>query len=436
MAPLKVLIIGGGITGPALGFWLAKLQCDITILERSPDLRASGQQIDIRGQGVTCMRRMGLERDVRDKVVDEQGFKLIDIHGRTKALFEANKTGRGKQSMTSEFEIMRGDLVRILYGKTKDTCRYLFGTTVEDFEQRGDGVWVKFSDGKEEGFDLVVGADGQGSRTRRKMLGPDATDAFKSFNLYLCYYTVPKTDKDENYAVALLLPGRRVVSTRVDNPKTMQVYLGVMDPNAELTELEEAARTGNMEKQKAIYLDMFKDAGWETPRLLDGLKKDALAKDFYGQRVGQVRMDKPWSKGRVVLLGDAAYCPSPVSGVGTSLGLVGPYVLAGEIAKQLRQSSKDGSSSATTEDHGRVVDAALDSYEKVLRPFVETTQKLPPGVPGIVYAETEWGVWIRNFIFGLFSTLRIDKIISRFSSDDFGGGWKLPEYPELKYEID
>lgn len=432
MAPLKVLIVGGGITGPALGFWLAKLQCDITIIERAPDLRASGQQIDIRGQGVTCMRRMGLERDVRDKVVDEQGFKLIDVHGRTKAVFEANKTGQGKQSFTSEFEIMRGDLVRILYGKTKDTCKYVFGTSVEDFEQRGDGVWVKFSDGKEEEFDLLVGADGQGSRTRRKMLGPNATDPFKSLDLYLSYYTVPKTDKDENYAVALLLPGRRVVSTRVDNPKTMQVYLGISDPNAELKELDAALKAGDMEKQKEIYLDLFKDVGWETPRLLDGLKNHPLAKDFYSQRVGQVKMDKPWSKGRVVLLGDAAYCPSPVSGVGTSLGLVGPYVLAGEIAKQIHR--RKGSTGS--EDHGQVLDAALESYEKTLRPFVDKTQKLPPGVPGIVYADTEWGVWIRTFLVGLLSTLRIFKLVERFSSDDFGGGWKLPDYPELKYEID
>lgn len=431
MAPLKVLIVGGGITGPALAFWLSRLDCDITVVERFPDLRASGQQIDIRGQGVTCMRRMGLEPAIREKVVDEQGFKLIDQQGRTKALFPANKTGRGRQSMTSEFEIMRGDLVRILYGRTKDTCRYLFGMTVEDFEQHGNGVRVTFSDGSTDEFDLLVGADGQGSRTRRRMLGSGATvDPFKFFGLYLSYFTVPKTEKDENYAVALLLPRRRVVATRVDNPKTVQVYLGVMDPKAELTDLEEAVQAGDMEKQRKIYYELFKDVGWEAPRLLDGLINSAEAKDFYGQKVGQVKMDGPWSKGRVVLLGDAAYCPSPVSGIGTSLGLVGPYVLAGEIAKQLQHSSSSGSNG----DHGHVVDAALASYEQVLRPFVEESQKLPRGTPGIVYAETAWGVWLRNFIAGLISTLRINKIMERFSSDDFGGQWKVPDYPELKYD--
>lgn len=435
MAPLKVLIVGGGITGPALGLWLSKLDCDITIIERTPDLRASGQQIDIRGQGVTCMRRMGLEPDVRAKVVDEQGLKFIDTQGRVLGFFEANKSGQGKQSFSAEFEIMRGDLVRILYARTKDTCKYVFGTTVEDFEQRGDGVWVKFSDGREEGFDLMVGADGQGSRTRRKMLGPGATDPFKFLGLYLSYFTVPKTEKDENCAVALTTTRRRLVSTRVDNPKTMQVYLGIMDPNAELKDLEKAVQAGDMEKQKEIYYDLFKDVGWEVPRLLDGLKNSSEAKDFYGQKIGQVKMDKPWSKGRVVLLGDAAYCPSPVSGVGTSLGLVGPYVLAGELAKQLEAQRSNGGGGGG-EDHGRAIDAALDEYERVLRPFVTTTQKLPPGVPGIVYAEGEWGVWIRNLIISVVSTLRIPQILGRFMSDDFGGGWKVPEYPELKYELD
>lgn len=434
MAPLKVLIIGGGITGPALAFWLAKLDCDITIIERSPDLRASGQQIDIRGQGVTCMRRMGLERAVRDKVVDEQGFKFIDSQGRTIAYFEANKTGQGKQSFTAEFEIMRGDLVRILYEHTKAKCKYVFGTTVEDFEQLGNGVWVTFNDGRQEEFDLLVGADGQGSRTRRKMLGSDAPEAFESFGLYLSYFTVPKTEKDENFATALLLPKRRVVATRVDNPKTMQVYLAIMDPKGELKDLDEALKAGDMEKQKQIYIDLFKDGGWETPRLLEGLNNSSEAKDFYSQKVGQVKMDKPWSKGRVVLLGDAAYCPSPVSGVGTSLGIVGPYILAGEIAKHLHMNKNDADGSS--EDRGQAIDAALKSYESVLRPFVDKSQKLPPGVPGIVYAETEWGVWIRTLIISLVSKLRITKLIERFSSDDFGGGWKLPEYPGLKYEID
>lgn len=101
MAPLKVLIVGGGITGPALAHWLSKLDCDITIVERAPDLRASGQQIDLRGEGVTVMRRMGIESAVRAKVVQEEGTEFVDKNGRRQAYFGANKTGQGRQSLTS-----------------------------------------------------------------------------------------------------------------------------------------------------------------------------------------------------------------------------------------------------------------------------------------------------------------------------------------------
>lgn len=101
MAQLKVLIVGGGITGPALAHWLSKLDCDITIVERAPDLRASGQQIDLRGEGVTVMRRMGIESAVRAKVVQEEGTEFVDKNGRRQAYFGANKTGQGRQSLTS-----------------------------------------------------------------------------------------------------------------------------------------------------------------------------------------------------------------------------------------------------------------------------------------------------------------------------------------------
>lgn len=441
MAPFKVLIVGGGITGPALAFWLSKINCDITIVERSPDLRASGQQIDLRGEGVTVMRSMGIEAAVRAKVVDERGTQFVNQSGRTRAFFEANKTGTGRQGLTSEFEIMRGDLVRILYDLVRDKCTYRFGTTVEDFQQHGDRVHVRFSDGKEDDFDLLVGADGQGSRTRRRLLGPGAPDPFEFFKLYMCYFTVPQAETDTNRGTVCLFPGRRMGMTRVDNPKTLQVYLSVLDKESKLVDLEEATRTNNVQAQKKIWSEVFRDSGWELPRFLDGMMNSPYADDFFGQKIGQVKMDK-WSKGRVILLGDAAYCASPLSGKGTSIGLVGAYVLAGELSKHLPrsnngfQNSSTTSSTSTSAKPGMLragdIDHALESFEKILRPFIAEAQKLIPGVPGIVYAEKKWGVWIRYLLFGLVSKLRIHKLLERFSSDDIGSNWELPHYPELR----
>lgn len=421
MAQLKVLIVGGGITGPALAYWLSKVDCDLTIVERAPDLRASGQQIDLRGEGVAVMRRMGIESAVRAKVVQEEGTEFVDKNGRRQAFFAANKTGQGKQSLTSEFEIMRGDLVRILYDLTKDKCKYIFGNSVEDLEQTGNGVRVKFSDGKEDHYDLVVGADGQSSRTRRKAWGPDAKDPFNFLQLYIAYFTVPQAKQDTMTAKILILPGRRTLATRVDNPKTMQVYLGYLEKGGHA--MEDALRSGNVKKQKQLWADMYKDGGWETPRLIDGMLNSPEADDFYFQKIGQVKMDK-WSRGRVVLVGDAGYTPSPLTGKGTSLGLIGAYILGGELARHL-ESSKDPEAA---------VDRALESYEKVLRPCVESAQQLPSFVPSIAYPETEWGVWLLQFVVKMVCALRINKLVERFSSDNFAGDWKLPDYPELQHK--
>lgn len=430
MAPLNILIVGGGIAGPTLAHWLAKQSHTITILERAPNLRVAGQQIDLRGEGLIAMRRMGLEPRVREKIVDEQGLRFINEQGREQALFESNKTGKGKQSFSAEFEIMRGDLVRILYEETKDACEYKFGVTVEDFEHRGDGVWCRLSDGSEGVWDLLVGADGQSSRTRRKLFGEEAGEAAFDFkNLYLSYFTVPKKETDDNFANVLILPGNRALFTRVDNPRTMQVYLALYTPNGEYKPLDEAMKSGNMDKVKGTWAELYKGVGWEAPRIIDALLHSDEAKDFYNQKIGQVKMKgSHWSKGRVVLLGDAGYCPSPISGFGTSLSMAGAYVLAGEIARALKQNEGDGNG-----DVGKALDAALAGYEKSLRPLVESAQKLPPGLPGLLYAESSWGVWWRNFLLRVLCTLRVHKLAERLFSDEIGGKWKMPEYPELNY---
>jgi 2-polyprenyl-6-methoxyphenol hydroxylase-like FAD-dependent oxidoreductase len=127
---------------------------------------------------------------------------------------------------------------------------------------------------------------------------------------------------------------------------------------------------------------MFEDAGWQSQRVLDGMDK---AGDFYMQEIAQVKM-KHWSKGRVALVGDAGYCPSPISGMGTSLAIIGAYILAGELA-------------VCKKDWGE----GLKGYEEKMRPFVTGAQKLPLGAPAILNPQTAWGIWILNSIVGFVS---------------------------------
>lgn len=154
MARLKVLICGGGIAGNALAVWLTKSNHDVTIVERYPDLRVSGLQVDLRGPGIDVLKRMGLDEGFRAHAAKEEGMQVVSSSGRQWAYFPANKTGKGAQSFTSDYEIMRGDLTRLLCGASK--AKILFNTSIESYEDKGDCVEVVFSDGKTEQFDLYV----------------------------------------------------------------------------------------------------------------------------------------------------------------------------------------------------------------------------------------------------------------------------------------
>ncbi|WKA29527.1 FAD-dependent monooxygenase [Bradyrhizobium roseum] len=169
---LNVLICGGGCAGPALAYWLAHSGHQVVVVERFPSLRVTGAQVDLRGQGIEAAKRMGLIDAIRSKLVDEAGVSFVDARGKTVATIMANTTGRGAQTLTSEYEIMRGDLVRILHEATNGMVEYRFGQTIENFEQNDEKVVAHFSDDTSEVFDLLVGADGQGSRIRKNMLPP------------------------------------------------------------------------------------------------------------------------------------------------------------------------------------------------------------------------------------------------------------------------
>lgn len=406
MAPLKILICGGGCAGPALAYWLARSDHKVTVVERFPALRATGAQIDLRGQGIEAAKRMGLLDTIRSKLVDEAGVALVDSEGNIRATVMANKSGKGAQSLTSEFEIMRGDLVRILYDAAKDHVKYIFDTSVDRFDQDEQKVTAYFSDGSSDTFDLLVGADGQGSRIRKAIMPPGDPDPYRQLGIHIAYWFIPRHQSDNNVRKAYQSPGGRMIMRRSHNPTETQVYFFLRDDALELSSIHRAS----VEQQKDFWTQKFRDAGWETDRFLEGMK---TTNNWYCQEAVQVQTDT-WHKGRVVLLGDAAHCPSPFSGMGTTAGLVGAYVLAGEINR-------------SPEDLPR----AFANYDKTLRPFVDEIQSVKPALLKLGMPETWWGIAILRFVFGLLCFLRIPDLMSMFGKER-DGDWKLPEYSELK----
>ncbi|CAM0141104.1 hypothetical protein VKS41_008575 [Umbelopsis sp. WA50703] len=405
MAPLNILICGSGCGGPALAYWLASSGHRITVVERFSSLRATGAQIDLRAQGIEVVKRMGLLEKVRAKRVGEEGTSFVDAQNRDKATFMANTSGKGAQSLTSEYEIMRGDLVQILYDATKSNVKYVFGVSVESFEQNEDGVVAHFSDGNTDTFDLLVGADGQGSRIRKAILPPDSPEPYNRLGIYFAYWFVPRTEIDTNLSKMYHTTGSRAIMTRSHNETETQVYFALKDDSEELRSIPKAS----IEQQKAFWTQKFSGTGWQTDRFLEGMKTTDV---FYCQEIVQVRTDT-WYKGRVVLLGDAGYCPSPVTGMGTTASFVGAYVLAGEINRNAHN-----------------LPQALANYEKTLRPFIDEIQTINKTLIRSVFPQTQLGVYILHGIVGLLCFLRIPDIVEKFSSEK-RGGWDLPNYTEL-----
>jgi 2-polyprenyl-6-methoxyphenol hydroxylase-like FAD-dependent oxidoreductase len=357
MSVPSILVSGASIAGPALAYWLGAAGWSTTVVERFDGLREGGQNIDVRGASREVVRRMGIEDTLFAAATGEQGTEIVDDRGRAVASFP--KSASGVDGATAALEILRGELSRVVYESTLPRTEYVFGDQITGLDDRGDRVDVTFRHAAPRSFDIVVIAEGLTSRTRSLVM-PDAR--IRNLGLYLAYLTIPRTAEDTDWWRWFQAPGRRQVTLRPDNVGTIRATLAFMSNVRGLEELDQRDQT-------RILRRTFADAGWVTPRILDGLD-DA---PYYFDAVGQVRIPR-WSRGRVGLVGDAAYCASPLSGMGTSLALVGAYVLAAELA--------------TAAGHTR----AFANFEARMRPYVAGAQKLPPGAPGIAYPATRAGI--------------------------------------------
>ncbi|MFC3511094.1 FAD-dependent monooxygenase [Amycolatopsis halotolerans] len=391
----NVLISGASIAGPALAYWLHRHGMTATVVERAPELRLGGQTVDLRGAGRTVIERMGLEQAARDRGTHEEGLRFVDDRGRVRASFGSDALdGDG---FITELELLRGELADLLYRHTHDDTRYVFGDEITGLSDTGDGVDVTFRTGPDQRFDLVVLADGFRSRTRDLVFADLAR--VRSFGLYTAYFTIPRTESDGRWARWHNVPGRRVVLLRPDNQGTTRATLSFLHPRPGLDRLQAPA-------QQDFLRCHYADAGWEAPRVLEAMGDSP---DFSFESVGQLRLEH-WSRGRIAAVGDAAYCASPLSGMGTSLALVGAYVLAGELSR-----------------HSAHHDA-FRCYETIMRPYVAQAQRVSWFAPRVAAPKTRAGIRLLTTVAGLAAHPRISRVTARFASPP-AEAVDLPSYP-------
>ncbi|WP_433179189.1 FAD-dependent monooxygenase [Actinoallomurus sp. CA-150999] len=346
MRNTSVLISGAGIAGLAQAYWMDRAGCDVTVVERSPQPRPGGQAIDVRGPALTVAERMGILPGLRELKTDMRGSSAVDAAG-NEIYSSTERTFSGGDLDSPDVEIMRDDLIMLLRNAVGDRVEYLFDDSIAAVAQDEDAVHVTFEGGRTRSYDLVVGADGLHSNVRRLVFGPES-DLLRYLGTYLAVYTAPNfldLDRWQTFCMAGSVGGG-IMSARGN--KEVRVYIGF--------ETDEPIDYDfrDVEAQKRLLAERVGDV-WVFPT---ALKYMWDAPDFHFDSMSQVQMDH-WSRGRVVLLGDAGYCGSPMTGQGTSMALIGAYVLAGELA-------------AAGGDHR----AAFAAYEGELRDFVEKNQAL------------------------------------------------------------
>ncbi|GAA2734138.1 FAD-dependent monooxygenase [Streptomyces nogalater] len=339
----KVLISGGGIGGPALAFWLNRHGFAVTLVEKASALRDGGYPVDVRGPALEVVRRMGILPRLRDAHVDLRRLTFLDGDGREVATVDPHTVTGGVAGR--DLEVPRGDLTEALYTAVRDDVEFLFDDSIDTLDQTGHGVDVTFRGGARRTFDMVFGADGLHSRTRELLFGPE-----ERFQRYLGYcfavFTLRNTLGLSHEVVMWNVPGKAAALYAVGDGDEVHAFLNFAHPEPPLDVFR------NPQAQRDLVAGVFADAGWEVPGMLAAMRD---ADDVFFDGVSQIRMPR-WSSGRVALVGDAAYAPSFLTGQGTSLALVGAYMLAGSLAGR---------------DHA----AGFAAYEQHTREFVTVNQE-------------------------------------------------------------
>jgi 2-polyprenyl-6-methoxyphenol hydroxylase-like FAD-dependent oxidoreductase len=356
----SVLISGASIAGPALAYWLSRYGFQPTIVERAPTVRPGGYAVDFRGASIRVLERMGLLPEVQRMQTRIGAITIVDR--------DNNKVASMPDGFTSgELEILRGDLAGIFYQATRRTTEYIFDDSIVEMEERDGGVDVRFQHRGSRRFDLVAGADGLHSKVRSLAFGEEA-NFVRYLGYYVSIFTIPNYLDLDRSGVYYGTLGKKVgIFSGGDQREAKASFFFATEP------LQYDRR--DTEQQKRILRDHLQQEGWEVPRLLEFME---TAPDFYFDSVSQVKM-KRWSSGRSILLGDAAYCASPLSGMGTGMAVVGAYVLAGELAEA-----------------GGDYALAFERYEGLMRDFVQKCQGIADGGTDWFVPRTRFRLWLSN----------------------------------------
>jgi 2-polyprenyl-6-methoxyphenol hydroxylase-like FAD-dependent oxidoreductase len=373
-----VLVSGASIAGPALAHWLHRHGFRVTIVERAAAFRGGGYPIDVRGTALQVTDRMGITDRLRLAHVDTRRLTFYDDNGREVGSIRPEAISGGVAGR--DIEVPRGTLSAAVTDLLGDTVDVIFNDSIATLDEHSDRVDVTFASGVAREFGLVIGADGLHSNVRRLAFGQE-----EQYHRYLGYcfagFTVPNDLGLAHEAIAWNGPGRAATLLCPGDSDTLHGFL--------IFRSDDPREHSDLDSARQLVAEKFAGAGWHIPRMVEAMLK---ADDLFFDVVSQIHMPT-WSRGRVALAGDAAHATSFLSGQGSSVALVGAYVLAGELASQA--------------DHTQ----AFAAYERKTRPFAELNQALADAGRRSLAPATRMGLWIRN------QGLRVAPLLGRVGID-------------------
>jgi 2-polyprenyl-6-methoxyphenol hydroxylase-like FAD-dependent oxidoreductase len=340
--PSSVLVSGASFAGLATAFWLNRLGYRVTVVEVAPGLRRGGTPVDIEGETIAVLTRMGLMEAVQARTLPPRRFAFKD----TKNATLGEMAHHPDDEAGPRYEIHRDDLLDILCRAIEGDVELLFNRSIVAIEEHPEAVSPTFSDGSRHEFALICGCDGSRSNTRRLVFGDD--EQFTHFmGGYFYLKVVPDTGLlPPNCSEVFAVPGRMAMLNGYDDRTDIGFGFRTVG------EIEYDYR--NKDEQRRLIRQNFSGMGWKVPDMLAHMCEDS---NFYFDRVSQIRMPT-WSHGRITLVGDAGYCVSPFAGLGGSMAIIG----AGRLADALARHPDDYA-------------AAFRDYELGLRPLVEQVQE-------------------------------------------------------------